>query len=447
MLIKHCIMKTIFFIISIWVSAACVKAQPLKDFENFRDDFVRKYQSFHIPALELSYAANLQHIQSPYKIQQQFDFFRESKKRLELFETLWLSDEYQADLDLMKFETSINLQRLELEKRWSSEKPAIIPVNNLFRVPHGNEWYAYFLNRWLGADVNPDEIYYNGIEEAERVKAQMEELCFKKGLSVDQFYMHMKDSSFCFNNEAQLQESFKHTRDIILQNMHLLFKVKQVQNLNIERGNNTLLAQTPGYYNENTFYYNFFDKPYNKRQVDWLFIHEAVPGHHYQSSIAATIPQSEIQQLFHYPGFAEGWAAYAETLGSELGVYQTAYSELGRCEWDLVRSVRVIIDIGINYYGWNDEKALSVWKEYIHNQDDIAMRETDRMRRWPAQVITYKYGAMLIMNWKKELQVKQGNQFDIKDFHNRLLNQGGLPFFMIRKNVFGKTSIDATTVK
>jgi uncharacterized protein (DUF885 family) len=200
----------------------------------------------------------------------------------------------------------------------------------------------------------------------------------------------------------------------------------------------TALAQTPGYYSDNTFYYNFFDKPYNTRQVAWLYIHEAVPGHHYQENIAEQIPQSQVQQLFHYTGFAEGWAAYTETLGNELGAYETDYDELGHLEWDLVRSVRVIIDIGLNYYGWSDEKALAKWKEYIPNQDDIAMREINRMKRWPAQVISYKYGSELILHWKKELQQKQGAAFDIKDFHDRILNHGSLPFFIVRKNVFKK---------
>lgn len=442
---KPRITKPVFILVCIWISAGCVEAQPLKNFANFCDSFTAGYRALNIPNLELSYAENLQHIQSPYKIQQQFDFFQHVKSRLDFFETYWLSDEERSDFDLIKFETNLNLQRLALEKRWSSEKPAIIPDNSIFSIPHGSEWYAYFLDRWLGAHVNPDEIYYNGIEEIERVKAHIEDIRVKKGLSAEQFYLHLNDTGFYFSNETQILESFEHTKSIILQNIPLLFNTKQVNNVNISRGNNNSLAQTPGYYNANTFYYNFSGNHYNKRQVDWLFIHEAIPGHHYQSNIEERTQQSKVQQLFHYPGFAEGWAAYAETLGKELGVYQTAYDELGKWEWDLVRSVRVVIDIGLNYYGWTDEKALATWKEHIKNQDDIALREINRMKRWPAQVITYKFGSMMILNWKKELEEKQAGAFDIKDFHERLLKHGTLPFFVIRKNVFKKNSADMTT--
>ncbi|QEC66473.1 DUF885 domain-containing protein [Panacibacter ginsenosidivorans] len=435
-------MKEIFIAACIFFCVSCTEAQSTKAFDDFRDSFVKGYTTLAIPELELSYADNLQHILPLNKIQQQLNFFEDAKNKLDIFETYWLTDSEKFDLDLMKFETTMNLQRLALEKRWCDEKPAVIPVNNLYSIPHGNEWYVYFLKRWLGADVNPDDIYFNGIAEIDRVKQHIEDIRIKKGLTTEQFYAHLNDSDFFINSPQQLQQSFEHVKNIVQQNLYLLFNVQQVRNVKIDRGSNNALAQTPGYYNDDTFYYNFFDKPYNKRQVDWLFIHEAVPGHHYQINIADHLSQSKVQQLFHYSGFAEGWAAYTETLGTELGVYETDYDELGHWEWDLVRSVRVIIDIGLNYYGWNDEKALATWKQYIPNQDDIAMREINRIKRWPAQVITYKYGSMLILKWKKELQDKQGNAFNIKDFHDRLLNHGSLPFFMVKQNVFKKSTGD-----
>jgi len=142
-----------------------------------------------------------------------------------------------------------------------------------------------------------------------------------------------------------------------------------------------------------------------------------------------------VQQLFFYPGFEEGWAAYTEELGKDLGVYKTPYDELGKWEWDIVRSVRIPLDVGINYYGWTDSKALAFWKQHIKNQDNIAVREIARVKNWPAQAVTYKYGTWQIMQWKQVLQKKQGNKFDIKTFHDRILNFGSLPIFMVEENV------------
>jgi len=431
-------MKKIFIATCLLLFAWCVKAQLPEDFAAFRDKFIEDYKALNIPETELSYAANLQHIQSLYNIQKQQDFFTEANKKLTRFESLWITDEERFDLDLMKFETKLNLQRLALEKRWIEEKPTIIPENNLYSIPHSHEWYAYFVNRWLGAFVNVDELYFNGTEEIEKVKAQINDICIKKGLSEAQLYIHLNDSIFYTTKETQLQQAFAHVQQTVQRNLSNIFHVKQVDNVNIQTGRNEALAQTPGYYSNNIFYYNFSGKPYCIRQIAWLYLHEAVPGHHYQSCISIQTPQSKVQQLFHYSGFAEGWAAYTETLGKELGAYETAYDEIGHLEWDLVRSVRVILDIGLNYYGWTDEKALAKWKEYIPNQDDIAMREINRMKRWPAQVITYKYGSTLFLQWKKELQKQQGTSFDLRDFHDRILGHGSLPFFMVRKNVFKK---------
>jgi uncharacterized protein (DUF885 family) len=97
----------------------------------------------------------------------------------------------------------------------------------------------------------------------------------------------------------------------------------------------------------------------------------------------------------------------------------------------------VPLDVGINYYGWTDEQALAYWKKNIRNQDDIAMREIARVKRWPAQVVTYKYGAAQIMEWKAILQKRQGAKFNIRNFHDRVLMHGSLPLFMVKKNVLG----------
>jgi len=146
---------------------------------------------------------------------------------------------------------------------------------------------------------------------------------------------------------------------------------------------------------------------------------------------------SEVQKQFYYLGLSEGWAAYTEELGKQLGVYKTPYDELGKWEWDIVRSVRVPMEVGINYYGWTDEQALAFWKKNITGQDDIAMREIARVKRWPAQSITYKYGALQIMQWKATLQKREGKRFDIKQFHDKILQHGSLPIFMVKKNVLG----------
>lgn len=435
-------MKTITFglILVIVFSSGIKPTTAGQPFKNFSSSFVDGYKALNLPDLELSYAQNLKHIQSKTDIQRQQDFFEQMKKDLRIYAGQALSDQEEEDFEILVYETDMNLARIALEKKYMNRAPSVIPDNNLYSLPYGAEWYSYFLKRWTGADVNPDEIFLNGMEEIGRVQKNIDAIRLKTGMSDSAFYAYLNDSSFFLTGETQVQQAFENTKNTVIQNLPKLFTVQHMPDLNIKRGSNEALAQTPGYYDNNTFYYNLFSAPYNKRQVGWLFLHEAVPGHHYQLSIENDVNNSPVEKLFHYSGFSEGWAAYIEELGKELGAYQTVYDELGKWEWDLVRSVRVPLDVGINYYGWSDEKALAFWKEYIKNQDAIAMREINRIKKWPAQVVTYKYGATQILQWKRNLIEQQGDKFDIRDFHDRILMHGSLPFSLVKSNVFRKES-------
>ncbi|MFI5162547.1 MAG: DUF885 domain-containing protein [Sphingobacteriales bacterium] len=427
-------MKTLYLSLCLLYLSFSASPQQ-KSFARFSTGFVSGYQALHLPDLELSYVSGLEHIGSAESVQKQVIFFKSVNTKLAAFDPAKLSAPQKTDYELIKYETGLNLERLALEQEWLKNKPAKIPAGGIITVPNGKAWYAYLLKRWVADNITPDQIYQFGLGEVKRVQGHIEDIRKRTGLSEDEFYAHLKDSSFFTSDPKEVHHAFEHTKRVIYGNLHRVFNDTIIPPLKIIRGESKQLAQTPGYYDDNTFYYNLFDKPYCKRQYDWLFIHEAVPGHHYQSSIAAATKVSPVQQLFFYMGFAEGWGAYAEELGKQLGVYQTPYDELGKWEWDIVRSVRVPLDVGLNYYGWTDQQALAFWKKNIRGQDDIAMREIARIRRWPAQVVTYKYGALQIMHWKEELQNKQGRSFDIRNFHDRVLNHGNLPLFLVKENV------------
>jgi len=423
------------------ISAFILSVSPAKKqeaFDAFCKDFVAGYNELHLPQLELSYVSGLEHIGTAADVQKQLDFFVKVKAGLAAFKADQLTASEKVDYQLISYETGLNLERIALEQDWLKNRPVAVRTNGIINIPNGKSWYAYLLKRWTSANATPDKIYQFGLTEVSRVQKHIEAIRLQTGLSEDDFYKHLNDPSFFISDPKAVQQSFENTKAIIYANLPKLFNNTNIAPLKIVKGESRQLAQTPGYYDSNVFYYNLFDKPYNKRQVDWLFIHEGVPGHHYQASTESQTKTSAVQQLFYYMGFAEGWGAYTEELGKQLGVYKTPYDELGKWEWDIVRSVRVPLDVALNYYGWTDEQALAFWKKNIRGQDDIAMREIARMRRWPAQVVTYKYGALQILHWKEELQQKQGTQFNIRDFHSRVLDHGSLPLFMVKENVFKK---------
>jgi len=197
-----------------------------------------------------------------------------------------------------------------------------------------------------------------------------------------------------FTNDKNTLAWFKSQQDVVWTNLPLLFTINDdVNKAAIENSDRGSSFPVPGYYDppSEIFYFNQFKDYYEGRQADWLLLHEATPGHHYQITSAQLNPLCQ-QRLpgISYSAYTEGWAAYAETLGDQLGLYQSLEAKLAAIEWNMVRSARVVLDVAIHGYGWSDEEALNYWFQHVRSQRDIAEREIARMRRWPAQVVTYK---------------------------------------------------------
>jgi len=403
-------------------------------FDIFIDYFVTGYKALNIPELNLSYVVNFQNIQPTDGVKKQIAFFKSIQYKLTKFDVQKLKPADAQDYRQIAFECRQNLERLKLELEWANHKPDTISTAGISTVANGKAWYRYMLKKWLSVDQTPDQIYKSGLIEVQKVEQHITDIQKSSGLNDVNFYNHLNDQVFFIKNPQAVQDSFEHANEIITRNLDRVFYPHKIPDLKITKVANKSIP-APGYYDNNIFYYNLFDQFYNARQIDWLFIHEGVPGHHYQISIGKNIAHSKVQQLFFYMCLAEGWAAYTEDLGVQLGLYRTPYAELGKWEWDIVRSVRVPMDIGLNYYGWSDEQALAFWKAHIHNQDSIALREIARIKRWPAQCITYKYGASEIKRWKQNKEKKEGTKFNIKDFHKRILSSGSLPLFLVEARV------------
>ena len=410
--------------------------KPKQEFRDFTRRFVAGYQAFAIPALEMGYVDDLHDIKSKDTVEKEIVFFKGIKDDLSHYQAAALSQTEQQDYFQVKYETTMNLERLDLEKKWLAVPHEKIPEDDIAAIPDGKAWYSYLLKRWLSNDVSPEEIFRFGISEVDDANRHIEKIRRQTGLSNQAFYQYINSSQFLIDDPKTVQERFENAYTRVNSRLSLLFYPHQVPALQIRQGPKESVVQTPGFYRDGTFYYNLFDKPYNSRQIGWLFLHEAVPGHHYQNSIDATEPHTDVQKLFDYVGPLEGWGAYVERYGKTLGVYQTPYDELGHWEWNLVRAVRIPLDVGINYYGWSNEQALAFWKRHVQNHDDMAMREINRVRHWPAQAITYNYGAAQIAQWKAELPKQLGDKFNIKDFHEWVLAHLALPFSLAKKAVF-----------
>lgn len=404
-----------------------------KNFEAVRKDFVKNYIVLQIPYHQANYVQNLKSIKPIENIIQQEIFFKTVAKQLTNVDVKSLNEYQHLDYHLMNYEVALNLERISLEKLWD-DTIELDDKKSIYTIENGKNWYVYLLKKWVDIAVTPDEMFQFGLDEIEKVKSSMIDIQVRSDFSEQAFQTHLNHASFFFHNVNEIQHAFENTKREVAKKAAIFFPyIDRIPDVNIAQGTNESLSQVPAYYNNDTFYFNYFNKPFNKRQLDWIYIHEGIPGHHYQIMVNNIIKRTDIQQLFWYSGFVEGWGAYVEHLGKDLGVYKTIYDEYGKWEWDLIRSVRVALDVAINYYGWSDDKALLFWKKHIIHQDDIGIREINRMKRWPAQVITYKYGANTILKLLSE--ARRDQDFEYKAFHKDILKYGDIPISVLSKYI------------
>src|SRR5438477_4894895 len=163
--------------------------------------------------------------------------------------------------------------------------------------------------------------------------------------------------------------------------------------------------------------------------------HEGVPGHHMQISIAQTLPDVPKFRLHSfYSAYAEGWALYSEELGKEIGFYKDPVSDYGRLNSELFRAVRLVVDTGIHDKNWSRQQVI----DYMHANDvndTVAQSETDRYIAWPAQALAYKMGQLTMRKLREEAKTQLGSRFDIKAFHDEVLNGGAMPLNLLQERV------------
>ncbi len=421
--------KTTLFLVGSLLLFLFIQANRKSDIEKLKEDFHNGYTSLGISGIQIAYVGNFESIGSLSQIEKQEEFFDKMLARWEAISSEGLSEANLLDYQIIGYEIALNKERLALEKAWNPVTP-LDGTKSLYTLPNGKQWYSYLLKRWVDKEVTPDKLFELGLLEIEKVKGNMRRLQRESGLSKADFAKHLNSEQFYIENPDQIQQAFEEVKKRVAKKAPDLFPyVDQIPEVAIARGTNAALANAPAYYNNNTFYYNLFDKPFNRRQLGWFYAHEAIPGHHYQSSLNGVVERSAIQDLFWYAGFVEGWGAYVEHLGYELDAYTDMYDEYGKWEWDLIRSVRVCLDVGINHRGWSDERAMDFWNTHIQDQEDIARREIARMKRWPAQVITYKYGAAALLSLLEK--AKERPDFDFKRFHTSILAHGDIPISIL----------------
>jgi uncharacterized protein (DUF885 family) len=320
---------------------------------------------------------------------------------------------------------------------------------SLRQYPQGTAYYALMVRQMTTTDLTPEQIHAIGNRELTRLRGEMEGVMreLKWGGSFAQFVQHLNtDEKFFHKSPEALLAGYREIGKRIDAEMPKLFAelprapygiVSMPAHMGPDRAeyyNGPSLDGTrAGFFYANTL--GWRKKPI--WSMETLVAHEAMPGHHMQIARA-----SELRGLpnfrrsgFGYTAFSEGWGLYAETLGFELGLYTDPYSRYGHLQWQAFRAARLVADTGIHALGWTRQQAIDMMVERTGVNRDFVSAEIDRYTSQPGQALAYMIGKLKFDELRDRAKAKLGNRFDIRKFHNAVLDHGALPLDVLDRLV------------
>jgi uncharacterized protein (DUF885 family) len=327
--------------------------------------------------------------------------------------------------------------------------PACRKTTAAAQLPDGPSLYAYNVRWHTTLALSPEQIHEIGLAEVKRIRAEMEKVIASAGFtgSYEDFVRFLRtDPQFYFTDAAALLTAY---RDIAKRAdpelAHLFVRlpqspygVKMVPEA-IAPSQTTAYYEPgafkigrPGYMHANT--YKLEMRP--KWEMEALTLHEAVPGHHLQISLAQELDGlPAFRKNSSYTSYVEGWALYAESLGDEMGFYKDPYSKFGQLTYEMWRAVRLVVDTGLHSMNWSRQQAIDFFMANAAKTEQDIIVEVDRYIAWPGQALGYKIGQLKIRELRETKAKQMGDRFDVRAFHDVVLGEGALPLDVLESRV------------
>ena len=314
-------------------------------------------------------------------------------------------------------------------------------------VPNGKEWYEYLARYHTTTDLTPDEIHEIGLREVAKIRAEMEGIIEQVGWDGDfnSFLQYLRtDPRFYFETGEELLQAYRAMSKEIDAYMPTLFnKLPRAPYGVIPIPMESAPFTTTAYYNAPTegrpgYYYAnlYMPEVRPKYEIPVLSVHEAVPGHHHQISLAQEMENvPNFRKYLSITAFVEGWGLYSEQLGESMGIYDDPYDKFGQLTYDMWRAVRLVVDTGMHYKSWSRDDAVNLFLENTAKTEQDINNEVDRYIAWPGQALAYKIGQLKIMELRDKSKEALGEDFDIKDFHDHILSFGSIPLSILEEKV------------
>ena len=316
-------------------------------------------------------------------------------------------------------------------------------------IPGGSDYYRYWIKYWTTTDLTPDSIYSIGLSEVARIENEMnkvkDETGFKGNLQAFFKYLSTDKKFFPFTADKQVIDSFWGIKKMEDPQLKKLFNTTPKTQFTIRQTEAFRAASASAEYNQGSedgtrpgiFYVPILDpKKFNATGMTTLFLHEAIPGHHYQISLQQEnkgLPA--FRKFIWYGAYGEGWAHYCETLGKDLGVYNDPYQYFGHLSDGIHRAIRLVVDIGLHYKGMTREEAIQYMTAHELISEADATAEIERYMAIPGQALSYKIGQMAISAERKQYTEQLGAKFNIAAFHDEVLKDGCVPLNILHEKM------------
>jgi uncharacterized protein (DUF885 family) len=316
-------------------------------------------------------------------------------------------------------------------------------------LPNGNKAYQYLVKYFTTTSLSPDEIYQIGLQEVDRIHAEIEKvkqkLAFKGDLKA--FFEHVRTNKALmpFTDPRQVIDNFDAIHEKMKPNLARLFDVNpktafEVMRTEAFREKTASAQYFPGSMDGSRpgiFYIPIPDvKNYNVFGDEVLFLHEAIPGHHYQISLQQEDTRLPgFRRMLWQSAYGEGWALYTEYLGTELGLYTDPYQYFGMLSSELHRALRLVVDVGLHAKGWDRGQAIDYLLKNSPKARASVESEVERYMALPAQALSYKIGQLKLIGLRKKAEKELGDEFNIIKFHRVMLEPGCIPLQLLEERI------------
>lgn len=316
-------------------------------------------------------------------------------------------------------------------------------------LPDGKAYYDYMIKLFTTTNMSAAEIHNLGLNEVARISTEMEKVKEQVGFKGDlkAFFNHVRNNKelMPFTDASQIIDNFNTIHETMKPQIEKLFDLKPKTAFEVRRTEAFREASASAEYNQGSldgsrpgiFYVPIPNaKKYNIFSDEALFLHEAIPGHHYQISLQqenTNLPQ--FRKTLWYSAYGEGWALYTESLGKELGLYTDPYQYFGMLGAEMHRAIRLVVDTGMHTMGWTREQAIQYSLDNEAESEASITSEIERYMAMPGQALSYKIGQIKIRELREIAEYELGDKFDIKEFHNQILESGCIPMALLQEKI------------